>query len=119
MHYKLDKPLHGTISTEKYQCTIEWRNGKFISDEPVATGKPSITWSQSVNEALCFGWIDSIRNSIDEESYSIRFTPRKPSSILLHGRCPHRPKRIDYIYISINQCRNISTIQDIVIRIPN
>ena len=47
----------------------------------VATGKPSITWSQSVDEALCFGWIDSIRNSIDEESYSIRFTPRKPNSI--------------------------------------
>lgn len=47
----------------------------------VATGKPSITWSQSVDEALCFGWIDSIRNSIDEERYSIRFTPRKPSSI--------------------------------------
>ena len=47
----------------------------------VATGKPSITWSQSVDEALCFGWIDSIRNTIDEESYSIRFTPRKPNSI--------------------------------------
>jgi uncharacterized protein YdeI (YjbR/CyaY-like superfamily) len=47
----------------------------------VSTGKPSITWSQSVDEALCFGWIDSIRNSIDEESYSIRFTPRKPNSI--------------------------------------
>ncbi len=47
----------------------------------VATGKPGITWSQSVDEALCFGWIDSIRNSIDEESYTIRFTPRKPNSI--------------------------------------
>jgi uncharacterized protein YdeI (YjbR/CyaY-like superfamily) len=47
----------------------------------VATGKKSIRWPQSVDEALCFGWIDSIRNSIDEESYSIRFTPRKPNSI--------------------------------------
>ena len=47
----------------------------------VASGKPSITWPQSVDEALCFGWIDSIRNSIDDESYSIRFTPRKPNSI--------------------------------------
>ncbi len=47
----------------------------------VSTGKPSITWSQSVDEALCFGWIDSVRNSIDGESYSIRFTPRKPKSI--------------------------------------
>jgi uncharacterized protein YdeI (YjbR/CyaY-like superfamily) len=46
----------------------------------VSTGKPSITWSQSVDEALCFGWIDGIRKSIDEESYSIRFTPRKSTS---------------------------------------
>ena len=46
----------------------------------VSSGKPSITWSQSVDEALCFGWIDGIRNSINPESYSIRFTPRKPGS---------------------------------------
>ncbi|HAM09149.1 MAG: hypothetical protein A2X05_05255 [Bacteroidetes bacterium GWE2_41_25] len=42
--------------------------------------KPSMTWSQSVDEALCFGWIDGIRRSIDNERYCIRFTPRKPSS---------------------------------------
>jgi uncharacterized protein YdeI (YjbR/CyaY-like superfamily) len=47
----------------------------------VDSGKPSITWSQSVDEALCFGWIDGIRKSIDHESYCIRFTPRKPTSI--------------------------------------
>lgn len=47
----------------------------------VGTGKPSITWSQSVDQALCFGWIDSVRKSIDQESYCIRFTPRKPNSI--------------------------------------
>ena len=47
----------------------------------VSSGKQSITWSQSVDEALCFGWIDGIRKRIDEESYSIRFTPRKPKSI--------------------------------------
>jgi uncharacterized protein YdeI (YjbR/CyaY-like superfamily) len=47
----------------------------------VNSGKPSISWSQSVDEALCFGWIDSVRKSIDEESYSIRFTPRKKTSI--------------------------------------
>jgi len=45
------------------------------------TGKPSITWPESVDEALCFGWIDGIRRSIDEESYMIRFTPRRPGSI--------------------------------------
>jgi uncharacterized protein YdeI (YjbR/CyaY-like superfamily) len=47
----------------------------------VGSGKPSMTWPQSVDEALCFGWIDGIRRSIDNESYSIRFTPRKPKSI--------------------------------------
>jgi uncharacterized protein YdeI (YjbR/CyaY-like superfamily) len=46
----------------------------------VATGKPSISWSESVDEALCFGWIDGIRKSIDVNCYSIRFTPRNPSS---------------------------------------
>jgi uncharacterized protein YdeI (YjbR/CyaY-like superfamily) len=45
------------------------------------SGKPSITWPQSIDEALCFGWIDGIRKSIDETSYVIRFTPRKPGSI--------------------------------------
>ena len=45
------------------------------------SGKPSITWPESVDEALCFGWIDGVRNSIDEESYRIRFTPRKPTSV--------------------------------------
>jgi uncharacterized protein YdeI (YjbR/CyaY-like superfamily) len=45
------------------------------------SGKPSMTWPESVDEALCFGWIDGIRKSIDDESYSIRFTPRKAKSI--------------------------------------
>jgi uncharacterized protein YdeI (YjbR/CyaY-like superfamily) len=45
-----------------------------------ATGKPSITWPESVAEALCFGWIDGVRRGIDGDSYSIRFTPRKPTS---------------------------------------
>jgi uncharacterized protein YdeI (YjbR/CyaY-like superfamily) len=41
------------------------------------SGKTSIDWPQSVDEALCFGWIDGIRKSIDESTYKIRFTPRK------------------------------------------
>src|SRR5258706_7169197 len=45
------------------------------------SGKPSITWPESVDGALCFGWIDGVRRRIDDLSYSIRFTPRKPSSI--------------------------------------
>ena len=44
------------------------------------SGKPSITWPESVDAALCFGWIDGIRRSVDEISYSIRFTPRNPKS---------------------------------------
>src|ERR1700687_4943276 len=46
----------------------------------VGSGRPSITWPESVDGALCFGWIDGVRRSIDHESYSIRFTPRKPRS---------------------------------------
>jgi len=44
------------------------------------SGKANFTWSQSVDQALCFGWIDGIRKSIDEVSYMIRFTPRNPKS---------------------------------------
>ena len=47
----------------------------------VGSGRPSMTWSESVDQALCFGWIDGVRKRIDEISYSIRFTPRKPTSI--------------------------------------
>lgn len=46
-----------------------------------ATGKQSITWPESVDQALCFGWIDGVRKSGDEESYHLRFTPRRPNSI--------------------------------------
>jgi uncharacterized protein YdeI (YjbR/CyaY-like superfamily) len=46
----------------------------------VKTNKATITWSQSVDEAVCFGWIDGIRRSIDQETYCIRFTPRRPGS---------------------------------------
>lgn len=47
----------------------------------VDSGKPSMSWSESVDQAICFGWIDGVRKTIDEESYLIRFTPRKPTSI--------------------------------------
>jgi uncharacterized protein YdeI (YjbR/CyaY-like superfamily) len=45
------------------------------------SGKPSMTWPESVDEALCFGWIDGVRRSLGDEAYTIRFTPRKPRSI--------------------------------------
>src|ERR1051325_7767355 len=47
----------------------------------VGSGKPSMTWSESVDQALCFGWIDGVRRRIDDESYSMRSTPHRPSSI--------------------------------------
>ena len=47
----------------------------------VGTGKPCMSWSESVDEALCHGWIDGVRKRIDEATYSIRFTLRKPASI--------------------------------------
>ncbi|KOS06253.1 bacteriocin-protection protein [Flavobacterium akiainvivens] len=45
------------------------------------SGKPSMTWPQSVDQALCYGWIDGVRRSLGAEAYSIRFTPRKAGSI--------------------------------------
>lgn len=47
----------------------------------INSGKPSVNWSESVDQALCFGWIDGVRKSIDKDSYCIRFTPRRPTSI--------------------------------------
>ena len=46
-----------------------------------ATGKPSLTWPESVDQALCFGWIDGIRRRVDDDRYTIRFTPRRVGSI--------------------------------------
>jgi uncharacterized protein YdeI (YjbR/CyaY-like superfamily) len=45
------------------------------------TGRRSMTWPESVDEALCFGWIDGIRKAVDEISYTIRFTPRRKTSV--------------------------------------
>ena len=66
----------------------DWLEKNYKSETEIVVGfykigskKKSITWSEAVDQALCFGWIDSVRRSIDEESYSNRFTPRKPTSI--------------------------------------
>jgi uncharacterized protein YdeI (YjbR/CyaY-like superfamily) len=45
-----------------------------------SSGKPSITWAEAVDQALCFGWIDGVRKSIDDVAYANRFTPRRPRS---------------------------------------
>lgn len=46
-----------------------------------ATGRPSVTWEETVDEALCFGWIDGLRRRVDDDAYTIRFTPRRPRSV--------------------------------------
>ncbi|MDB2448663.1 YdeI/OmpD-associated family protein [bacterium] len=46
-----------------------------------STGRATLTWSDSVDAALCFGWIDGVRNTVDAERYKIRFTPRKTGSV--------------------------------------
>ncbi len=45
------------------------------------SGQPSLTWPESVDEALCFGWIDGVRHSVDADRYTIRFTPRRAGSV--------------------------------------
>jgi uncharacterized protein YdeI (YjbR/CyaY-like superfamily) len=60
---------HHATATEVY--VGQWRK---------KTGKPTLTWSEAVDEALCFGWIDGVRRSVDDERFAQRFTPRKPSS---------------------------------------
>jgi uncharacterized protein YdeI (YjbR/CyaY-like superfamily) len=70
---------------EKFRIWLEKHYQKetelLVGFYKVSTKKPCMTWSESVDQALCFGWIDGIRRSVDEESYTIRFTPRKKSSI--------------------------------------
>jgi len=62
---------------ENHQTATELLVGYYKT----GSGKANMTWSQSVDQALCFGWIDGIRRSIDNEKYCIRFTPRKSASI--------------------------------------
>ena len=53
----------------------------FVGLHKKVSGKPSMNWSQAVDEALCFGWIDGRGQSLGAEAWMIRFTPRKPTSI--------------------------------------
>jgi uncharacterized protein YdeI (YjbR/CyaY-like superfamily) len=56
-------------------------NELLIGFHKKASGKKSVTYAEALDEALCFGWIDGVRRNLDETSYTIRFTPRKPKSI--------------------------------------
>lgn len=73
---------------ENQQLFRDWLEKNHLTKTEIIVGfykvkstKPSLTWSESVDQALCFGWIDGIRRTINHESYSIRFTPRKAKSI--------------------------------------
>jgi len=63
---------------KKNHATVE---ALWVGYYKVSSGEPSITWPESVDEALCYGWIDGIRKSIDKVSYKIRFSPRQTGSI--------------------------------------
>lgn len=69
----------------EFRAWLEARHDKaaelWVGFYKVGSGRPSITWPEAVDEALCFGWIDGVRKGIDDVSYTIRFTPRKPRSI--------------------------------------
>ena len=77
------KPLFFATATE-FRAWLEEHHGDtpelWVGFYKKSTGKPSITWPEAVDQALCFGWIDGLSKGIDDISYSIRFTPRKPRS---------------------------------------
>lgn len=72
-------------SPAEFRAWLEQHHGTseelFVGFHKKGTGKPSMTWEESVDEALCFGWIDGVRRGIDDERYMNRFTPRRPRSI--------------------------------------
>ena len=84
MSPKAQKPLFFASPTE-WRAWLETHHANsehlWVGFYKRDSGRPSITWPESVDGALCFGWIDGVRKSLDETSYKIRFTPRKPRSI--------------------------------------
>jgi uncharacterized protein YdeI (YjbR/CyaY-like superfamily) len=76
-------PLFFTTPAQ-FRCWLKRNAGLatelIVSFHKVGSGATSMTWPQSVDEALCFGWIDAVRKRIDEQRYQIRFAPRKPGS---------------------------------------
>jgi uncharacterized protein YdeI (YjbR/CyaY-like superfamily) len=75
-YFKTPAELRTWFAKNHHKLQEQWI-GYYKKD----SGTPSITWQESVDQALCFGWIDGIRKSIDAKRYTIRFTPRKPTSI--------------------------------------
>jgi uncharacterized protein YdeI (YjbR/CyaY-like superfamily) len=71
-------------SPEEFRAWLEEHHATeqevFVGFWNRASGKPSMTWSQAVDEALCFGWIDSVNRRVDDERRAQRFSPRRPAS---------------------------------------
>ena len=78
------KDIHFFESPAEFRAWLEQHHGTarelWVGYYRKGSGRPSMTWPESVDEALCFGWIDGIRKSVGGESYTIRFTPRRPRS---------------------------------------
>ena len=72
-------------SPEAFRRWLEKNHSKkselLVGFYKIGSGKASMTWSESVDQALCFGWIDGVRRKVDDQSYTIRFSPRRPTSI--------------------------------------
>ena len=82
--YQMERTVIFFETQDQFRAWLEQHHEKqtelIVGYYKVGTGKPSMTWSESVDHALCFGWIDGVRRSINEESYCIRFTPRRSRS---------------------------------------
>jgi uncharacterized protein YdeI (YjbR/CyaY-like superfamily) len=77
------KPIYFSSPQEFYDWLEEHHETEtevYVGYHKKATGKPSLTWSEAVDQALCFGWIDGRVNRVDDERHMQRFTPRRPGS---------------------------------------
>lgn len=83
LHYDCVEPIF-FATPARFRAWLAKQHDKaaeqWVGFHKKGTGKPSITWPEAVDVALCYGWIDGVRYRIDEVSYKIRFTPRKPDS---------------------------------------
>jgi uncharacterized protein YdeI (YjbR/CyaY-like superfamily) len=76
VHFETAEALRGWFESHHGECDVLW-----VGYWKRATGRQSITWEESVDQALCFGWIDGVRKRVDDEAYTVRFTPRRRGSI--------------------------------------
>lgn len=73
--FKSTADFRAWLDTTRTRCAEIW-----VGFYKKSSTKPSITYPEAVDEALCFGWIDGVRKSVNAEAYTVRFTPRKPKS---------------------------------------